>query len=183
MDRPCNRIAAVQGARSAIVQKIFRDLVIRWRPVIRIAGVIEESHGLEGRACSAGVLRSIADGELYPIFQDLGPGSTACHLEGAGVICAGEAVRRHIAAGCDLVVLSKFGKLEAAGLGLMAAFSAAFESHVPLLTFVSPSFHDAWAGFVTPLAVVLPAKPAAADEWLRSVRAGHSITTFKPTEP
>src|SRR5690606_32078341 len=126
------------------VQDMFRALLGRWRPSARIAGVIEENHGLPDRACNAGWLRSIADGNAYPIFQDLGPGSTACHLEGGGAASAAEAVRRDIAAGCDLVLLSKFGKLEAAGEGLAGAFAAALEAGVPVLTSVSPAFREAW---------------------------------------
>lgn len=62
------------------VQDIFRSFVGRWQPFARIAGVIEESHGLADRACSAGRLRSITDERSYPIFQDLGSGSEVCHL-------------------------------------------------------------------------------------------------------
>jgi hypothetical protein len=57
------------------------------------------------------------------MFNDLGRGSAACHLESAGVLAAAERVREDIATGCDLVVLNKCGKLEAAGGGLRDAFA------------------------------------------------------------
>ena len=53
---------------------------------------------------------------------------------------AAAAVRRDIAAGCDLVVLSKFGKLEAGGGGLRDAFGAAIEAGVPVL--IVPGNHE-----------------------------------------
>jgi hypothetical protein len=56
----------------------------------------------------------------------------------APALTAAGAVRRDIAAGCELVVLSKFGKLEAAGEGLAPAFKAALDARLPLLTSVSP---------------------------------------------
>ena len=65
------------------------------------------------------------------MFNDLGSGSAACHLESAGVLAAAERVREDIAIGCNLVVLNKFGKLEAAGAfantdaGKALSFSAA----------------------------------------------------------
>src|SRR3546814_4100404 len=74
---------------------------------MRLAGVLAEDHGLADRACSAGYLRSLSGPERFPIFEDRGPGSTACHIEGAGALTAAEAVRRDIARGCDLVLLSK----------------------------------------------------------------------------
>ena len=163
-------IAVIRGARGDEVQDLFEALVVRWRPSARVAGVLAEGHGLADRACSAGYLRSIATGARFAIFQDLGAGSQECHLEGGGALGAAEAVRRDIAAGCDLVLLSKFGKLEASGQGLRGAFAAAIEAHVPLLTSVSRPFEAAWNEFAEPLSEFLPAHPAAIDNWWRSVR-------------
>jgi uncharacterized protein DUF2478 len=170
MNQMVKRIAAIQGAPSAAVQEMFRALVERWRPTARIAGVIENGHGLADRTCCAGQLRSIVDGSCYPIFQDLGSGSTACNLDGSGAISACEAVRRDIIAGCDLVVISKFGKLEASREGLMAAFTAAIEVGAPVLTSVSPAFYGAWTRFAAPLFVALPAEPDKVEAWWRAVR-------------
>jgi Protein of unknown function (DUF2478) len=163
-------IAVVQGAPSAVIQQMFDTLVSRWRPTLRIAGVIEEGHELtDWKRSDGGRLRSIVDGRCYPIFQDLGAGSMACQLEGSGAAAASEAVRRDIAAGCDLVVLSKFGKLEMGNEGLVPALVAAMEAEVPILTSVSPMFRQAWAEFADPLFVVLPAEAEAVEAWLRGL--------------
>ncbi len=159
------RIAVVKGAPSAAIQGMFRELAEGWRSGIRVAGVIEEPHGLAGRKCNAGYLRCIAEGTLYPIFQDPGAGAEACHLQGAGALLATQAVERDIAAGCDLVILSKFGKLEASRQGLVAAFTAAMEAGLPILTSVSPAFEQAWTDFAAPLFDVLPADPNQIDAW------------------
>ncbi len=172
MSQAVKTIAVIQGAPSAVVQDLFRSLVAHWKPSTRIAGVIEEDHGLEDAACSAGQLRSIGDERLYPIFQDLGPGSVACHLDGAGATSASQAIGHDIAAGCDLVVLSKFGKLEAAGEGLAPAFIAAIEAGVPVLTAVSPAFQEAWERFAAPLFEVLPAEPQRIEAWWAEVSKG-----------
>src|SRR5262249_17104173 len=131
MDRAAKTIAALQGASSAVVRDMFRAVVARWQSSARIAGVLEENHGQGNQVCGAGYLRSIASGARYSMFQDLGPGSTACRIDPAGVLLAGEAVRRDIAAGCDLVLLNRFAKLEADRQGLMSAFLAAAEGHGP----------------------------------------------------
>jgi hypothetical protein len=165
------RIAVVQGASNETIQQIFHALADRWRASTRLAGVLAETHDLPDRACSAGYLRSIRGGERFPIFQDLGPGSTACHLDGAGMLLATEAVRADIAAGCDLVLLSKFGKLEVTNSGLADAFRAAIEADVPVLTSVSPAHAPAWEKFATPLFVTLPAEPEAIDAWWQAIRS------------
>jgi hypothetical protein len=169
MDNIVKKIAVVQGVSSSTVQDMFRTLIYRWQPAARIAGLIAEDHGLPDRKCTAGYLRSITDGALYPIFQDLGPGSEACHLDGAGATMATEAVKRDIATGCDLVLLSKFGKLEASRQGLAQAFTAAIGAGVPILTSVSPAFEKAWSAFAAPMFVVLPADTDRIEAWWHHV--------------
>jgi hypothetical protein len=87
---------------------------------------------------------------------------------------AAAAVRDDIAAGCDLVVLSKFGRLEADGGGLRDAFAAALEAGVPVLTSVSPVYTDKWQAFATPLFTVLPPDADRVDAWWRSLRTAPS---------
>jgi hypothetical protein len=171
MDDPVRIIAAIQGSPSAAVQDLFRALVDRW-PSLRIAGVIAEDHGLADRFCSAGYLRRIGTSERFAIFEDRGPGGTVCHLDGGGALTAAEAVRRDIAAGCDLVLLSKFGKLEAAGEGLSGAFRAAIDGGIPLLTSVSPAAARAWEAVAVSGFTALSADPAEVDAWIEAVRPG-----------
>jgi Protein of unknown function (DUF2478) len=175
MDKPTRRIAVIRGASSAEVEEVLRTLVERWRPAFRLAGLIAEPHGLADRACSAGFLRNVVGGERFSIFHDLGPGSTVCHLDGVGALSAADAVRRDIAGGCDLVLLSKFGKLEADGGGLFGAFNAALEAHNPLLTSVSPACMTQWENLAGRSYSVLPAELNRISVWwlgVRSVPAG-----------
>jgi Protein of unknown function (DUF2478) len=169
MDKAANPIAVVRGTSSDEVQGVFQTLVERWRPACRLAGLIAEPHGLADRACSAGFLRSVTSGERFSIFHDLGPGSAACHLDGTGARSAADAVQRDIAAGCDLVVLSKFGKLEASGNGLFGAFKAALEAQIPLLTSLSPAFEKQWEQLAGRSYVVLPADLDRIDAWRQSI--------------
>ena len=171
MEQPVRKIAVIQGAPSAEVQALLATLADRWRPSTRLAGVVAEDHGLPDRACSAGYLRSLSDDRRFSMFQDLGPGSSGCHLDSAGVTQAADAVQRDIARGCDLVVLSKFGKLEAGGGGLRDAFSAAFEAGIPVLTSVSPALAEPWQHFAAPLFAMLPADGARIEAWWREVRS------------
>lgn len=177
MDTSAKRIAVVQGAPSAAIQEMFHALVERWQPTVRIAGVVAEDHGLPDRKCRAGYLRSIVSGTLYPIFQDLGPGAEACHLKEEGALAAAAAVEKDIVAGCDLVLLSKFGKLEAAGRGLSEAFTAALAADLPLLTSVSPAFDAAWRGFAAPRFEILPAEVDPIETWWRTIHGDRSIAT------
>lgn len=169
MSRTYKQIAAVQGASSADIQLLFMQFAGRWRQSIRIAGVIEESEEADAEVCGAGHLVSVSSGTRFPLFQDLGSGSEACCLDPAGVVMACEDVVREIASGCDLVILSKFGKLEVSGSGLSAAFAAALEYDVPVITSVSPIFQESWDNFAAPYFDMLMPDAAALDDWLQAV--------------
>jgi len=163
-------IAVVRGASNAEIQVIFRALADKWRPDVRLAGLVAEDHGLPDRHCQAGYLRNLATGARFSTFHDLGPGAAMCHLDGIGAVAAAAGVQDDIATGCDLVLLNKFGKLEAAGDGLASAFRAAISAGLPLLTSVSPAHDEVWRRFVNQEFAVLPADPAAIDLWRHAVQ-------------
>ena len=165
------QIAAIVGTDSPQVQKLFAAAVARWQAAgARVAGVVAESHDLPDRTCAAGFLRDIASGKRFSMYLEAPPADTSCHLDAEGVDAACNAVLGALP-DCDLVVLSKFGKLEAGGGGLRDAFGAAIEAGVPVLTSVSPAYVAAWEAFATPLFVVLPAAAERIDAWWRSLRS------------
>jgi hypothetical protein len=170
VERTVKTIAAVQGASGALVQRVFGNLIERWRPAYRVVGVLEEGYGRADRMRGAGHLKSIADGRRFPIFQTLGSGSNACQVDAVGATSACSAVQRDIAAGCDLVVLSKFGRLESERQGLMPALLSALELSVPVLIYVPIKFEQAWRQFAHPSFVVLPPEDAAIEHWWRGVK-------------
>ena len=165
-------IAVVQGGESAAIQQLLADFFAGWEQRARIVGVIEDALG-ESCGCAPGHLRNLAGGRSFPVFQDLGPGSTGCSLDGPSLVEASEQVRRDIARGCDLVMLSKFGKFEAeSGSGLLPAFIDAIEAGSRVLTSVAPKFMAAWDAFAAPFYVVIPAERQAIDAWWTGAFAG-----------
>ena len=163
-------IGVIRGASNVEIQAIFRALADKWQPDVRLVGLVAENHWLADRHCQAGYLRNLTTGARFSIFHDLGPGVTMCHLDGPGAVAAAASVQSDIAAGCDLVLLNKFGKLEAAGEGLGSAFRAAITAGLPLLTSVSPAHDEPWRRFVDQEFTVLPADPAAIDLWRHAVQ-------------
>lgn len=169
MSATASRIATVEGTDSATVQALFAEAVAIWRAAgADVIGLIEETHGLAGRTCNAGVLRDIVSGERHSIFLEEPPADTSCHIDASGAEAAGAALLERIAA-CDLVVLSKFGKLEAARGGLIGAFEAAIAAGKPVLTTVSEKHVAAWRAYA-PDATVLPPQAAALQEWWTAIR-------------
>jgi nucleoside-triphosphatase THEP1 len=163
------RIAAIVGNDSAATQPLLAGLVEEWRAAgAKIAGVIGEPHGLPNRNCAAGILRDIASGRPYPMYLEIAPSHTSCHIDAKGVGRASAILLDQIAA-ADLVVLNKFGKLETTRKGLAPAFDAALAAGKPLLTTVSDLHRDTWLAYA-PGAIVLPAEKAALQNWWRAAR-------------
>ncbi len=164
------RVAAVAGGDGAAVQALLAATIAEWRAAgAKIVGVLGELHGLPDRTCGAGFLRDVAFDRPYPIYLEAAPSRTSCHLDAAGVAKACAAILGQIPTS-DLVVLNKFGKLEAMGEGLAAAFELAIGAGKPVLTTVSAKHREAWRTFA-PQAVFLDADRAALQNWWRAMRA------------
>ncbi len=162
-------IATVVGADDPTIQALFADAASRWRAAgLNVVGLIAETHGLENRVCRAGYLRDVVSGKAYSIYVETPRAETSCHLDTDGVETACAELLKQIA-DCDIVVLSKFGKLEAMGEGLAPAFKAAFAAGKPVLTTVSAKHRDAWRAFA-PETTFLSADDVTIMMWWQSLR-------------
>ena len=164
---PC-RIIALQGASSSIIQALLADIAGRLKSRgLRVIGLVENASG-GPNPCKSMELRSLDDGRVFSISQNLGPGSQACNLHSEGLALACAAVEQSIASGADVAVLSKFGKQEAQGGGLIDAFGAAIAAGVPIVTSVSPALMDEWRRFAGDYAECVSADQAKLGSWLDS---------------
>jgi hypothetical protein len=133
-----------------------------------VAGVIEETAEGVRKGSGGSRLRNLATGATYAIYQDLGPHSTACCLDARGFAEACQHVVDGIAE-CDIVVLSKFGKLESERGGLLAAFAAAALLEKPVITAISPTFNASYVAFVGPYGEIVPPSETDLYAWGRTI--------------
>ena len=120
------------------------------------------------RVCGAMLLRDVSGGETYLVSQDLGPGATGCRVDPHGFARASEVLRRALAEtpAPDLVVVNRFGGLEAGGEGLLDELSALLAADVPVLTAVADKHAAAWAAFSGDWPLLAP---EALPDWLSSL--------------
>jgi hypothetical protein len=160
------RIVAFQGASSAVIQALLAEIAEKLSTRgLRVAGLVESASS-GPNPCKSMELRSLEDGHRFVISQDLGPGSEACNLHPEGLALACAAVEQSIVRGADVVILSKFGKQEALGSGLIDAFSAAFAAGVPIMTSVSPALMSEWRHFVGEFSECVTPDAARCASWL-----------------
>jgi hypothetical protein len=111
---------------------------------LRLAGTVRvKPADPSGHPCDMD-LRVLPDGPGFRISQPLGPMAKGCRLDG-GVMEAIAAEVETRMAGAELLIVNKFGKLEAQGRGLCPAITMAMEIGIPTLVGVNemnlPDFH------------------------------------------
>jgi hypothetical protein len=172
------RIAAIRSDASKTVQAQMAAFALDLRARgFAVAGVAQTRVLDENTGRNRIVLRDLQSGDLYPISQDLGPGSVACNLDAGELALACAAVERAAAQGADLIVLSKFSKQEASRGGLSDAFRCAILAKIPVIAAVSPDFLEEWDAFAGHLSQFVEPSHAALEAWWREMRSDAPLTS------
>jgi len=142
---------------------------------VPIAGVLQVEPVAAGRHPCDMLLEDLATGEVHAIAEYRGREARGCRLDVGLLTEIGEAVLHGLHDEAPrLLVVNKFGKLEADGGGLRQAMAEAVDLGIPVLAGVPARNLDRWRAFVGSLAVELPADPVAIAAWLadRDIAAG-----------
>jgi len=126
---------------------------------VRVGGVLQR-----GRKKQA-VLVALDSGETLPIMQKLGQGSSCCAVDPQGMAAATAALRRALAARVDLLVVNKFGPLEAEGGGLRDEMIEAIAEGMAVLTTVTADRVPAWLAMTGGAGVLLGVDDDSARRW------------------
>ena len=133
----------------------------------RLAGMVERPAELKRES----LLADVASSTALCIFQDLGPNAQSCTLDATALTLAAGLAEAAVTADTDLLILSKFGKLESEGGGFRQAIAKAQLLGVPVVTSVNPIFDEAWHHFTGGLADRLPIGEAELRNWWLACRA------------
>ena len=137
---------------------------------IALAGAIQlEPADLPGRHPCDLLLENLSSGEVVAIAEHRGKEARGCRLDVGILTDMAEAVASSLHQdGPRLLIVNKFGKIEADGGGLRFAIAEAVDLGSPVLVGVPARNLDRWRAFAGPLAVELPAEPAAIADWLEA---------------
>lgn len=122
---------------------------------VRIGGVAQDTHRPHGHVTGMDLVE-LDTGLRHDMRQNLGAGSQSCVMNTQALAASTEAVRRALAMGVDLMVLSKFSHTEAEGRGFIQEFQSTAAAGVPLLTCVKTTQLPQWREFSGDLALVVP---------------------------
>lgn len=142
------------------------------RSGLRIAGLVQINGDHATCDTLEMELQDLATGARFNICQDLGAGSAgACRLDPAGLAAASAALNAALSGAVDLVVINKFGRMEAEGGGLIAEIGSAVAAGLPLVIGVPKRFEAAWDAFSGGLDVKLACDRRALESWRLALQA------------
>jgi hypothetical protein len=133
---------------------------------LRLCGTVQINSNCDAdRPCDMDV-QVLPDGPVIRISQTLGPGARGCRLDPAALEQAVAESERRLDAGCDLVIVNKFGKHEAEGRGFRGLIAEALSLDVPVLVGVNSLNVPRLEAFCAGVAVPIAAEAEALDTWL-----------------
>ena len=113
----------------------------------------------------------IATGRRFSLMQALGPKAGACRVDPVAISEVSRILDAALAQSPDLIVVNRFGKLEAEEKqGVVAEIGAAVAAGAAVLVAVPQRFLDAWNAFAGGVDAQLPCNRTALDAWWRSAQ-------------
>lgn len=136
-----------------------------------LAGALQREAVAVGRHPCDLLLEDLASGDVHAIAEHRGQEARGCRLDVGLLTEIGEAVLQSLHDEQPrLLVVNKFGKIEADGGGLRQAVVEAVELGIPVLVGVPARNLDRWRAFAGSLAIELPADDVALSRWLAAHR-------------
>jgi nucleoside-triphosphatase THEP1 len=142
---------------------------------VAMAGAIQlEPIDLPGRHPCDLLLEDLASGEVTAIAEHRGKEARGCRLDVGVLTEIAETVAASLHTDTPrLLIVNKFGKIEADGGGLRDAIAEAVELGIPVLVGVPARNLDRWRAFAGQLAIELEPRVEAISGWLQA----HGLTT------
>ncbi len=124
---------AGRGASDAILADVVTLLTAQG---LRLAGTVQSTAERADRAQCDMDVQVLPDGPSFRISQDLGNHAKGCRLDPGALEQAVAAATARLD-GADLLIVNKFGKLEAEGRGFCALIAEALGLGIPVLVGVN----------------------------------------------
>jgi hypothetical protein len=161
-------IAAIVYSDGVYPDRIIARAIDPLRAVgLPLAGALQVEPVAAGRHPCDMLLEDLASGEVHAIAEHRGREARGCRLDVGLLTEIGEAVLQSLHDEPPrLLVINKFGKIEADGGGLRQAVAEAVGLGIPVLVGVPARNLDRWRAFAGSLAVELPATVGAIADWL-----------------
>lgn len=142
------------------------------RQGVCVAGFLQRERDIGTSACCSDMyLEDLDSGAHFTITQRLGPGSSGCRLDPAGLVEAVSYLTTQINDQVDMLFLNRFGKGEEEGRGFRPVIEQAYSLNIPTLIVVRDTYLPAWRQFCGDDFTKLPANKDAIVNWFKEFPA------------
>ena len=161
------RVAAIVYADEAYPDAVFTLTAAVCRSHgLSLAGVLQHRAFEDpARKCDV-ILEDLSTGHRIPLFEDRGQGAKGCRLDTAALAQVTANIERSLENNPGLLMLNKFGKVEAAGEGLRDLIAKAIDRDIPVIIGVPARNLNAWRSFAGEFSVELSADAEKVWTWL-----------------
>lgn len=116
---------------------------------------------------------NLANGKYHSIAQYLGVHNSSCCLDSAAVSQASQVLAQARQSAPDLILVNRFGKLEAEGLGFASEMLEIMSAAIPLMTIVPERFLTPWRQFCGGLGSELVPTLETMKDWFHQLSPSH----------
>jgi hypothetical protein len=173
-DAQCDFAAVVYGAKDNPDRLLLDFTEDLRRSGVRTAGLVQLDSWtgqFDDRAVRTVVLSTR---EVIPVAHQPNLAARGCGLDCRKLASIAKMIEAAIQEGADVVVINRFGKLEATGKGLIELIQQAAAADIPVLIAVPEHRFAEWIKYSAGMSVRLPCRRAALDRWWQSVAMGLS---------
>ena len=165
-------VAALLYTDTAAIQAVVINAVRRLRQNgLTAGGLVQRLGERQSNGKHAVWLDDVTTGDTTRLDEPRGPGARACILDTGALAQGAWMLRRAIDSKPDVVVISRFGSVEAEGGGLRAEIAEAVCSGAAVLIPVRESLLPDLEIFLGGIPAVLPSDPAAIAAWGKAMVA------------
>jgi hypothetical protein len=147
-----------------LLREFVQDLVSRG---YRVVGLIQTR--LDDGSAAVTVLPT---GETIPLAPGRGGAS---HPDPCDLAKPAARIDALIQSGADLVIINRFGKLEAEGTGLIEEIARALSVDIPVLVAVPEFRFSEWLSFCRGMGVKLPCRNGSLQSWWNAMIVGERL--------
>ncbi|WP_275188309.1 DUF2478 domain-containing protein [Bradyrhizobium sp. CSA112] len=154
-------------ANEAYPQSTFERIVENCRRRgLRMAGVLQHPVCSDTAGHCDVVLEELTTGVRTDLFEDRGSGARGCRLDVAALAEVNGQVARSLDSDPEILILNKFGKVEAEGRGLLDLVAIAVDRGILVVIGVPIRNLKAWRNFAGGMSVEFSSDPSEVADWL-----------------
>jgi nucleoside-triphosphatase THEP1 len=165
--QPQQALVAIVYANEAYPQATFERIVEDCRRRgLKVAGVLQHPVCSEAAGHCDVALEELTTGLRTELFEDRGSGASGCRLDEAALAEVNGQVARSLEAAPEILILNKFGKVEAEGRGLRDLVAMAIDRGIPVVIGVPIRNLAPWRDFAGGMSVEFTDDPSEVADWL-----------------